>query len=157
MRHPKLHFCFAHAGGTYLLLLGQIRHGYNCRPNLVGITSREYPHRTISKSTNRTSGSTIWFTIPTCCSLSARRLGRKGSLWVAIIRSYSARCRSWVRCWRTSRCAASSSHEMRAGMLAGNAVELLGLQEMFPECQFYRNNKRAPPQCNERSSIYLVL
>lgn len=49
VRHPKLHFCFAHAGGTYLLLLGQIRHGYNCRPNLVGITSREYPHRTLQK------------------------------------------------------------------------------------------------------------
>lgn len=33
--HPRLRFCFAHAGGSYLPLLGRIQHGYNCRPDLV--------------------------------------------------------------------------------------------------------------------------
>ncbi|KAK6496190.1 hypothetical protein TWF481_002214 [Arthrobotrys musiformis] len=35
VRHPKLRFCFAHAGGAYLPLLGRIQHGYDCRPDLV--------------------------------------------------------------------------------------------------------------------------
>lgn len=39
-QHPKLRFCFAHAGGSYLPLLGRIQHGYNCRPDLVAHSSR---------------------------------------------------------------------------------------------------------------------
>ncbi|KAH8803681.1 2-amino-3-carboxymuconate-6-semialdehyde decarboxylase [Xylogone sp. PMI_703] len=38
-RHPKLRFCFAHAGGAYLPLLGRIQHGYKCRPDLVAKNS----------------------------------------------------------------------------------------------------------------------
>ncbi|OJJ54476.1 hypothetical protein ASPSYDRAFT_159702 [Aspergillus sydowii CBS 593.65] len=38
--HPKLRFCFAHAGGSYLPLLGRIQHGYNCRPDLVAHSAR---------------------------------------------------------------------------------------------------------------------
>ncbi len=34
-RHPKLRLCFAHAGGSYIPLLGRIQHGFNCRPDLV--------------------------------------------------------------------------------------------------------------------------
>ncbi|KAJ5760500.1 hypothetical protein N7520_007656 [Penicillium odoratum] len=40
VRHPKLRFCFAHAGGAYLPLLGRIQHGYNCRPDLVAHSSQ---------------------------------------------------------------------------------------------------------------------
>lgn len=40
VRHPRLRFCFAHAGGAYLPLLGRIRHGYNCRPDLVAHSSQ---------------------------------------------------------------------------------------------------------------------
>ncbi|KAE8323892.1 aldehyde dehydrogenase family-domain-containing protein [Aspergillus sergii] len=38
--HPRLRFCFAHAGGSYLPLLGRIQHGYNCRPDLVAHSAR---------------------------------------------------------------------------------------------------------------------
>ncbi|KAK5651488.1 hypothetical protein OQA88_11942 [Cercophora sp. LCS_1] len=35
VRHPKLRVCFAHGGGAFPALLGRIRHGYECRPDLV--------------------------------------------------------------------------------------------------------------------------
>ena len=38
--HPKLRFCFAHAGGSYLPLLGRIQHGYDCRPDLVAHSAK---------------------------------------------------------------------------------------------------------------------
>ena len=40
VRHPKLRLCFAHAGGSYLPLLGRIQHGYDCRPDLVAKDSQ---------------------------------------------------------------------------------------------------------------------
>lgn len=40
VRHPKLRLCFAHAGGSYLPLLGRIQHGYDCRPDLVAHNSQ---------------------------------------------------------------------------------------------------------------------
>lgn len=39
VRHPKIRFRFAHAGGAYLPLLGRIQHGYDCRPDLVAHSS----------------------------------------------------------------------------------------------------------------------
>lgn len=38
--HPKLRLCFAHAGGSYLPLLGRVQHGYDCRPDLVAKDSQ---------------------------------------------------------------------------------------------------------------------
>lgn len=34
-RLPKLRFCFAHAGGSFLPTIGRIQHGFDCRPDLV--------------------------------------------------------------------------------------------------------------------------
>jgi aminocarboxymuconate-semialdehyde decarboxylase len=36
-RLPKLRVMFAHAGGSFLFTLGRIRHGFECRPDLVAI------------------------------------------------------------------------------------------------------------------------
>lgn len=38
--YPRLRLCFAHAGGSYLPLLGRIQHGYDCRPDLVAHSSK---------------------------------------------------------------------------------------------------------------------
>ncbi len=42
-RLPKLKVCFAHAGGSFLPTLGRIRHGFNCRPDLVAIDNPHDP------------------------------------------------------------------------------------------------------------------
>ena len=34
---PDLRVCFAHAGGSFLSTIGRIRHGFDCRPDLVAI------------------------------------------------------------------------------------------------------------------------
>jgi len=36
-KFPKLRFCFAHGGGSFLHTIGRIQHGYNCRPDLTQI------------------------------------------------------------------------------------------------------------------------
>jgi len=36
-KYPKLRFCFAHGGGSFLHTIGRIQHGYNCRPDLTQI------------------------------------------------------------------------------------------------------------------------
>ncbi|KAJ3302839.1 hypothetical protein HDV03_004528 [Kappamyces sp. JEL0829] len=42
-RHPKLRFCFAHAGGSFPYTLGRIEHGFNCRPDLVATKTKVPP------------------------------------------------------------------------------------------------------------------
>jgi aminocarboxymuconate-semialdehyde decarboxylase len=42
-RLPRLRFCFAHAGGSFLPTLGRIRHGFDCRPDLVAIDNVRPP------------------------------------------------------------------------------------------------------------------
>ncbi|MCC7245866.1 MAG: amidohydrolase [Saprospiraceae bacterium] len=42
-RLPKLRFCFAHAGGSFLPTLGRIRHGFDCRPDLVAVDNPTPP------------------------------------------------------------------------------------------------------------------
>jgi len=42
-RLPKLRFCFAHAGGSFVPTLGRIQHGFNCRPDLVAIDNPTPP------------------------------------------------------------------------------------------------------------------
>ncbi len=45
-RLPKLRFCFAHAGGSFIPTIGRLEHGFHCRPDLVAIDNpvnpREY-------------------------------------------------------------------------------------------------------------------
>jgi len=37
--HPALRICFAHGGGSFLMNLGRVQHGYACRPDLVATSS----------------------------------------------------------------------------------------------------------------------
>jgi len=44
-RLPKLRVMFAHAGGSFLFTMGRIRHGFECRPDLVAIDNPVDPQK----------------------------------------------------------------------------------------------------------------
>ena len=48
-RLPKLRFCFAHAGGSFLPTIGRIQHGFDCRPDLVAIDNPVSPRSYLGK------------------------------------------------------------------------------------------------------------
>ncbi|MEZ4918338.1 MAG: amidohydrolase family protein [Saprospiraceae bacterium] len=48
-RLPKLRFCFAHAGGSFIPTIGRIEHGFNCRPDLVAIDNPITPRHYLDK------------------------------------------------------------------------------------------------------------
>jgi aminocarboxymuconate-semialdehyde decarboxylase len=48
-RLPKLRVMFAHAGGSFLFTIGRIRHGFECRPDLVAIDNPVDPAKYLGK------------------------------------------------------------------------------------------------------------
>lgn len=46
---PKLRFCFAHAGGSFIPTIGRLEHGFNCRPDLVAIDNPVNPREYLGK------------------------------------------------------------------------------------------------------------
>lgn len=48
-RLPKLRVAFAHGGGSFPATLGRIKHGYDCRPDLVAIDNPTSPEKYIGK------------------------------------------------------------------------------------------------------------
>lgn len=48
-RLPKLRFCFAHAGGSFIPTIGRIQHGFECRPDLVAIDNNVPPRHYLGK------------------------------------------------------------------------------------------------------------
>jgi aminocarboxymuconate-semialdehyde decarboxylase len=48
-RLPKLRFCFAHAGGSFLTTIGRVEHGFNCRPDLVAVDNDKAPRHYLGK------------------------------------------------------------------------------------------------------------
>ncbi len=48
-RLPRLRFCFAHAGGTFIPTIGRIQHGFECRPDLVAIDNDRPPRHYLGK------------------------------------------------------------------------------------------------------------
>jgi aminocarboxymuconate-semialdehyde decarboxylase len=42
-RHPKIRFCFAHAGGAFPYTLGRIEHGFQVRPDIVATNNKVNP------------------------------------------------------------------------------------------------------------------
>ena len=48
-RFPRLRWCFAHAGGSFLPTLGRIQHGFDCRPDLVAVDNPNPPRNYLGK------------------------------------------------------------------------------------------------------------
>jgi aminocarboxymuconate-semialdehyde decarboxylase len=48
-RLPKLHVNFAHGGGSFLFTLGRIKHGFDCRPDLVAIDNPISPAKYLGR------------------------------------------------------------------------------------------------------------
>ncbi|MCB0530891.1 MAG: amidohydrolase [Saprospiraceae bacterium] len=48
-RLPKLRFCFAHAGGSFLPTVGRVQHGFECRPDLVAVDNDKAPRHYLGK------------------------------------------------------------------------------------------------------------
>ena len=48
-RLPKLRVNFAHAGGSFFATIGRIKHGFDCRPDLVAIDNDIDPRKYIGK------------------------------------------------------------------------------------------------------------
>lgn len=48
-RLPKLRVMFSHAGGSFLFTLGRIRHGFECRPDLVAIDNPVDPAKYLGR------------------------------------------------------------------------------------------------------------
>lgn len=48
-RLPRLRWCFAHAGGSFLTTIGRVEHGFNCRPDLVAIDNPVNPRHYLGK------------------------------------------------------------------------------------------------------------
>lgn len=133
VRHPRLRFCFAHAGGAYLPLLGRIRHGYNCRPDLVAHSSQGMAPQDYL----RPSQPNVWIDSlvhdPDLLQYICKKIGSgrivMGSdypfpLGEMPVPGEMLASDERVRTFLTPR--------DRAQMLAGNAIEFLGLADMFP-------------------------
>ena len=48
-RLPKLRVAFAHGGGSFPLTLGRIKHGFDCRPDLVAIDNAFSPEKYLNR------------------------------------------------------------------------------------------------------------
>ncbi len=48
-KFPKLRVMFAHAGGSFLPTIGRIKHGFDCRPDLVAIDNPINPRKYLGK------------------------------------------------------------------------------------------------------------
>ncbi len=48
-RFPRLRWCFSHAGGSFLPTLGRVKHGFDCRPDLVAIDNPISPEKYLGR------------------------------------------------------------------------------------------------------------
>ncbi|KAJ5439593.1 uncharacterized protein N7458_010591 [Penicillium daleae] len=133
VRHPKLRFCFAHAGGAYLPLLGRIQHGYNCRPDLVAHSSEGVSPQSYLESHQHN----IWIDSlvhdPDLLQLICKKIGPDrivmGSDYPFPLGEMP---NPGEMLSSDKRVGELFSSETRARMLAGNAIEFLGLGDMWP-------------------------
>lgn len=150
LRHPTLRLCFAHAGGAFPALLGRIQHGFDCRPDLVAHAAGG-----ITPTQHLASGRNIWIDSlvhdPDLLDYVLRKIPAAnmvlgsdypfplgevptaGEMLIGSSKPAGRRLEEFV------------SWEERAGVLAGNAIRLLGLGEAF-QARFERRlaefNKR---------------
>ncbi|KAJ6021741.1 hypothetical protein N7540_007245 [Penicillium herquei] len=132
MRHPKLRFCFAHAGGAYLPLLGRVQHGYNCRPDLVAHNSQGLSPENYLQSNQHN----IWIDSlvhdPDLLQFICKKIGSDrvimGSDYPFPLGEMPVPGKMLVD---DKRVRELFSQDARSRMLSGNAIEFLGLQKMF--------------------------
>lgn len=132
MRHPKLRFCFAHAGGAYVPLLGRIQHGYDCRPDLVAHSSQGISPQDYLQSHQHN----IWLDSlvhdPDLLQLICKKIGADriimGSDYPFPLGEMPVPGNLLTN---DKRVGEMFSCETRARMLAGNAIEFLGLHDML--------------------------
>ncbi|KAJ5692889.1 hypothetical protein N7462_002312 [Penicillium macrosclerotiorum] len=132
VRHPKLRLCFAHAGGAYLPLLGRIQHGYDCRPDLVAHSSQGVSPKSYLESQQHN----IWIDSlvhdPDLLQLICKKIGPEkiimGSDYPFPLGEMPIP--GEMLC-SDKRVRELFSSDERARMLAGNAIEFLGLHDMF--------------------------
>ncbi|KAJ5132565.1 hypothetical protein N7448_006723 [Penicillium atrosanguineum] len=137
VRHPKLRFCFAHAGGAYLPLLGRIQHGYDCRPDLVAHSSEGVSPQSYIESHQHN----IWIDSlvhdPDLLQLICKKIGPErivmGSDYPFPLGEMPVPGEMLAS---NKEVEELFSKETRARMLAGNAIEFLGLHDMFIEHTF---------------------
>ncbi|KAJ5890982.1 uncharacterized protein N7473_007210 [Penicillium subrubescens] len=132
VRHPKLRFCFAHAGGAYLPLLGRIQHGYNCRPDLVAHRSEGVSPQNYLESHQHN----IWIDSlvhdPDLLQLICKKIGPDrivmGSDYPFPLGEMP---NPGEMLSSDKKVGELFSSKTRARMLAGNAIEFLGLEDMY--------------------------
>lgn len=134
VRHPNLRFCFAHAGGAYLPLLGRIQHGYNCRPDLVAHSSQGVsPQDHLRKEQQN-----IWLDSlvhdPDLLQLICKKVGPEriimGSDYPFPLGEMPVPGEMLAN---DEQVRGFLSDDMRARILAGNAIDFLGLHDSFTE------------------------
>ncbi|KAJ5792744.1 uncharacterized protein N7503_008722 [Penicillium pulvis] len=131
VRHPKLRFCFAHAGGAYLPLLGRIQHGYDCRPDLVAHSSQGLSPENYLQSHQHN----IWIDSlvhdPDLLEYICKKIGPDrvimGSDYPFPLGEMPVPGKMLVSDQQVNKL---FSPEVRARMLSGNAIEFLGLQDI---------------------------
>lgn len=131
LRFPRLRLCFAHAGGAFPALLGRIQHGFDCRPDLVAVNAGGK-----TPTQHLKSGKNIWIDSlvhdPDLLEFICKKIGSDrivmgsdypfplGEIPVAGKMLCSEEQLSEFLTW-----------EERARMLAGNAIDFLGLESTF--------------------------
>ncbi|KAJ6178962.1 hypothetical protein N7519_009423 [Penicillium mononematosum] len=136
VRHPNLRFCFAHAGGAYLPLLGRIQHGYDCRPDLVAHSSQGV----LPQDYIQSQQSNIWLDSlvhdPDLLQFICKKIGPEriimGSDYPFPLGEMPVPGEMLAS---DAQVGSFLSQEKRARMLSGNAIEFLRLESMFPECK----------------------
>lgn len=132
VRHPKLRFCFAHAGGAYLPLLGRIQHGYDCRSDLVAHSSQGLSPENYFQSHQHN----IWIDSlvhdPDLLEYICKKIGSDrvimGSDYPFPLGEMPVPGKMLACDQQVNKLFAP---DVRQRMLSGNAIEFLGLQDIF--------------------------
>lgn len=137
LRHPNLRLCFAHAGGSFPALLGRIQHGFNCRPDLVAHSAGG-----ITPTQHLASGNNIWIdSLVHDADLLDYILRKIPSANMVLGSDYpfplgevpTAGDMLIGNGEQGKKLDKFMSWDQRAGVLAGNAIRLLNLDDRFQQ------------------------
>lgn len=137
LRHPNLRLCFAHAGGSFPALLGRIQHGFNCRPDLVAHSAGG-----ITPTQHLASGNNIWIdSLVHDADLLDYVLRKIPSANMVLGSDYPFPLGEVPTAGEMligngvegKKLDKFMSWDQRAGVLAGNAIRLLNLDDQFQQ------------------------